>query len=112
VGMLSGGQRQAVAIAKALVQGADIVIMDEPTAALGVTESARVLELARGLADDGKAVLIISHNLQQIWGAADRFMVLHLGQIAGIRAKPDTTVDEIVRLIVYGGAPLPDEAPA
>ena len=78
--------------------------MDEPTAALGVTVLARVLELARSLADRGAAVLVISHNLQQIWTIADRFLVLRLGELAGDRRRDDTTVDEIVRLIVYGNA--------
>jgi ABC-type sugar transport system ATPase subunit len=102
VGMLSGGQRQAVAVARAIVLGCDIVLMDEPTAALGVTESEKVMRLARDLRDAGKAVLIVSHNLQQIWESADRFLVLHLGQVAGVRDRAETTVSEIVELIVYG----------
>jgi ABC-type sugar transport system ATPase subunit len=100
--LLSGGQRQAVAIARVLVGGADIVIMDEPTAALGVQESERVLGLVRDLRDSGKAVILISHNLQQVWQTADRIMVMHLGRVAGIRRRADTTVEEIVKLIVYG----------
>jgi ABC-type sugar transport system ATPase subunit len=100
--LLSGGQRQAVAIARVLVGGADIVIMDEPTAALGVQESERVLRLVRDLRDSGKAIILISHNLQQVWQTADRIMVMHLGRVAGIRYRADSTVDEIVRLIVYG----------
>jgi ABC-type sugar transport system ATPase subunit len=104
--LLSGGQRQAVAIARVLVGGADIVIMDEPTAALGVQESERVLRLVRDLRDSGKAVILISHNLQQVWQTADRIMVMHLGRVAGIRRRADSTVEEIVKLIVYGD---PDE---
>lgn len=100
--MLSGGQRQAVAIARVLLTGADVVILDEPTAALGVQESERVLRLVRDLRSSGKAVILISHNLQQVWQTADRIMVMHLGQVAGIRRREDSTVDEIVRLIVYG----------
>jgi ABC-type sugar transport system ATPase subunit len=100
--LLSGGQRQAVAIARVLVGGADIVIMDEPTAALGVQESERVLRLVRDLRDSGKAVILISHNLQQVWQTADRIMVMHLGRVAGIRRRADSTVEEIVKLIVYG----------
>jgi ABC-type sugar transport system ATPase subunit len=99
---LSGGQRQAVAIARVLVGGAEVIIMDEPTAALGVQESERVLQLVRDLRDQGKAVILISHNLQQVWETADRVMVLHLGRVAGIRTKADSSVDEIVKLIVYG----------
>ena len=100
--LLSGGQRQAVAIARVLIGGADIVIMDEPTAALGVQESERVLGLVRDLRDQGKAVILISHNLQQVWDTADRVMVMHLGRVAGVRVTKDSTVDEIVKLIVYG----------
>jgi ABC-type sugar transport system ATPase subunit len=102
VGMLSGGQRQAVAVARTIVHGATIVIMDEPTAALGVTESARVIRLACELRDQGKAVMIISHNLEQIWTVADRFLVMRLGRLAGIRERASTQIEEIVQLIVYG----------
>ncbi|SEG81934.1 monosaccharide ABC transporter ATP-binding protein, CUT2 family [Actinacidiphila yanglinensis] len=112
--LLSGGQRQAVAIARVLVGGADIVIMDEPTAALGVQESERVLRLVRDLRDAGKAVILISHNLQQVWQTADRIMVMHLGRVAGIRRRADSTVEEIVKLIVYGDPDTerdPDGAP-
>jgi ABC-type sugar transport system ATPase subunit len=108
VHQLSGGQRQAVAIARVLIGGADVVIMDEPTAALGVQESERVLRLVRDLRDSGKAVILISHNLQQVWQTADRVMVMHLGRIAGIRRRIESTVEEIVKLIVYGD---PDDAP-
>jgi ABC-type sugar transport system ATPase subunit len=76
--------------------------MDEPTAALGVQESERVLRLVRDLRDSGKAVILISHNLQQVWQTADRIMVMHLGRVAGIRRRADSTVEEIVKLIVYG----------
>jgi ABC-type sugar transport system ATPase subunit len=106
--LLSGGQRQAVAIARVLIGGADVVIMDEPTAALGVQESERVLRLVRDLRDAGKAVILISHNLQQVWQTADRIMVMHLGRVAGIRRRADSTVEEIVKLIVYGDAPVSD----
>ncbi len=102
--LLSGGQRQAVAIARVLVGGADVVIMDEPTAALGVQESERVLALVRDLRDAGKAVILISHNLQQVWQTADRVMVMHLGKVAGVRRREDSSVEEIVKLIVYGSS--------
>ena len=107
--LLSGGQRQAVAIARVLVGGADIVIMDEPTAALGVQESERVLRLVQDLRNAGKAIVLISHNLQQVWQTADRLLVMHLGRVAGIRHRADSTVEEIVKLIVYGA---PDDRPA
>jgi ABC-type sugar transport system ATPase subunit len=100
--LLSGGQRQAVAIGRVLVGGADIVIMDEPTAALGVQESERVLSLVRDLREAGKAVILISHNLQQVWQTANRIMVMHLGRVAGIVHRSESTVDEVVKLIVYG----------
>jgi ABC-type sugar transport system ATPase subunit len=102
VAMLSGGQRQAIAVARTLVHGAKIVLLDEPTAALGVTQSAQVMRLARDLAADGRAVLVISHNLREIWDVCDRIMVLHLGRLAGTKRREETTLDEVVRLIVYG----------
>lgn len=102
VSYLSGGQRQAVAIARVLLYGPDVVILDEPTAALGVQESKRVLDVVQRLKDSGTSVIIVSHNLQQVWDITDRFMAMRLGSVAGIRSKVDTTVDEIVRLIVYG----------
>ena len=99
---LSGGQRQAVAVARTLVTNPRVVIMDEPTAALGVSESARVMELAEQLRDEGRALMIISHNLQQVWNIADRIMVLRLGRMVGIRKRRDSSIDEIVQLIVAG----------
>ncbi len=102
VSSLSGGQRQSVAIARVLLQGAELIILDEPTAALGVQESQRVIDVIARLRDAGKAVIVISHNLQQVWDVTDRFLALRLGEIAGIRDRSQTTVDEVVRLIVYG----------
>jgi ABC-type sugar transport system ATPase subunit len=102
VGLLSGGQRQAVAIGRAVVQGGRIIIMDEPTAALGVAEAERVLGLATDLRASGKAVLVISHNLQHVWAVADRIVVLHRGHLVGMVRKVETTVEQIVQLIVYG----------
>lgn len=110
VAMLSGGQRQAVAVARTLVQGARMVIMDEPTAALGVQESAKVLGLARQLADEGRAVLVICHNLQQVWEYADRFLVMRLGTVAGMRRKDQTSVEELVQLIVHGSGNAPSDS--
>lgn len=105
VSYLSGGQRQAVAIARVLLQGADVVILDEPTAALGVQESKRVIDVIQRLKDSGKSIILISHNMQQVWDITDRFMAMRLGAIAGLRHKDDTSVEEIVRLIVYGDEP-------
>jgi ABC-type sugar transport system ATPase subunit len=102
VAMLSGGQRQAVAIARTLVEGARLVILDEPTAALGVSQTEVVLKLVADLREDGHGVLIITHNLRHAWEVADRFLVLHLGHAARPRSRAETTVDELVKLIVYG----------
>jgi ABC-type sugar transport system ATPase subunit len=102
VSLLSGGQRQAVAVARALVHGAKLVIMDEPTAALGVAQTEQVMKLIDELRADGKAVIVISHNLRDVWDIADRFLVLHLGRVAGVRLRTETSLEEIVRLIVYG----------
>ncbi len=82
VASLSGGQRQSVAIAKAVLWNSRLVIMDEPTAALGVAQTAMVLELVRRLADRGLAVIIISHNLNDVFQVADRIAILHLGRMA------------------------------
>jgi D-xylose transport system ATP-binding protein len=82
VGSLSGGQRQAVAVARAVMQDAKMVIMDEPTAALGVSQTEMVLNLIRTLADRGHAVLVISHNLIDVFQVADRIAVMYLGRLA------------------------------
>ena len=99
VGVLSGGQRQAVAIGRALAQGGRVIIMDEPTAALGVRESAQVLELIQGLRSQDLAVAVISHNLQHVFAVADRIQVMRGGRSVGVRGRRDTTGDEIVRMI-------------
>ncbi|MDP9354638.1 MAG: ATP-binding cassette domain-containing protein [Chloroflexota bacterium] len=100
VGLLSGGQRQAVAIARAVHQGGRLIFMDEPTAALGVQEQAKVLRLIEDLKANGTAVVVVSHNLQHVFHVADRIVVLRGGRNAGERLKKDTTPEEIVRLIV------------
>jgi ABC-type sugar transport system ATPase subunit len=100
VGELSGGQRQCVAIARATSQHSKIIIMDEPTAALGVKESAHVLELIMRLKAAGRGVVIISHNMHHVFSVADRIMVLRRGKLAGRRFKDQTTHDEIVAMIV------------
>jgi ABC-type sugar transport system ATPase subunit len=82
VGSLSGGQRQAVAVARAVMQNARLVILDEPTAALGVAQTAVVLDLIRTLKSRGIAVLVISHNLNDVFEVADRIAVLYLGRMA------------------------------
>ncbi len=82
VASLSGGQRQAVAVAKAVMWNSKLVIMDEPTAALGVAQTTMVLQLVRTLADRGLAVIIISHNLNDVFEVADRLAILYLGRLA------------------------------
>ena len=80
---LSGGQRQSVAVAKAVMWNSKLVILDEPTAALGVAQTKQVLALVRRLADQGLAVLMISHNLNDVFAAADRLAIMRLGQLVG-----------------------------
>ncbi|MCU1493292.1 MAG: transporter related protein [Acidimicrobiaceae bacterium] len=102
VAMLSGGQRQAVAVSRALLWGSKLVMLDEPTAALGVTQTAHVLELVRRLADNGQAVLLISHNLPDVFAVADRICVIRLGENAGTFARTSTTAEEIVAAMTGG----------
>jgi ABC-type sugar transport system ATPase subunit len=100
VGALSGGQRQAVAIARAMYWDASVLIMDEPTAALGVPEQLKVMALIRRLKKENVAVIFISHNLTDIFNVADRIMVLRRGKVAGERLTKETTDVEIVSLMV------------
>ena len=97
---LSGGQRQAVAIARAIYWDAKLMIMDEPTAALGVAEQRKVLDLVRMLRDQSVPVIIISHNMQDVFAVADRIVIMRRGIKAGERMAKETTVDEIVSLMV------------
>lgn len=99
VGSLSGGQRQAVAICRALNLDAKLVIMDEPTAALAVAETRKVLALTRRLAERGCAVVLISHNLADVFEVADRMIVFRRGRKIAERSRDETTPDEIVSLI-------------
>ncbi len=97
---LSGGQRQAVAIGRAVFWNAEVLIMDEPTAALGVPEQRKVVALIKNLRTANKAVIFISHNLGDIFAVADRIMVLRRGRKAGERLAGETNGDEIVKLMV------------
>jgi ABC-type sugar transport system ATPase subunit len=99
IGMLSGGQRQIVAIARALRSGATIVLLDEPTAALGVRETARAKQVIRDLGDSGHAVVLVSHDLELVFDVADRVEVLRLGRNAGSRRVASTSREEVVGLI-------------
>ncbi|MBD9627046.1 sugar ABC transporter ATP-binding protein [Ensifer sp. ENS06] len=99
VGSLSGGQRQAVAICRALNLNAKLVIMDEPTAALAVAETRKVLSLTRRLAERGCAVVLISHNIADVFEVADRMAVFRRGRKVAERLRSDTNPEEIVSLI-------------
>lgn len=99
IGMLSGGQRQIVAIARAMRMGGHIVLLDEPTAALGVRETAQAAAMITTLRDRGIAVICVSHDLGLVFDIADRIQVMRLGRVAGVRRRTATTRDEIVALI-------------
>ena len=103
VSSLSGGQRQTVAIAKAVLWNSKVVILDEPTAALGVAQTAQVLKLVRTLADRGLAVVLISHNMNDVLQVADEIAVLYLGQMAAQVRRTDLTQQRLVELITTGG---------
>jgi D-xylose transport system ATP-binding protein len=109
---LSGGQRQSVAVAKAVMWNSKLVILDEPTAALGVAQTRQVLDLVKRLGDQGLAVVLISHNLHDIFEVADRITVLRLGKsIAEVESK-DTNQREVVELITAGSlSTVPGQTP-
>ncbi|WP_448951925.1 ATP-binding cassette domain-containing protein [Labrys neptuniae] len=102
VGNFSGGQRQAVAIGRAVYWNAQVLIMDEPTAALGVPEQRKVVSLIHKLKAQGRGIIFISHNLQDIFAVSDRIVVLRRGNLAGERRIAETNHDEIVKLMVGG----------
>ena len=110
VGSLSGGQRQSVAVAKAVMQDAKLVIMDEPTAALGVKQTALILDLIARLSGRGIAVLVISHNLTDVFQVADHIAVLYLGRLVVNRPKSDFTTDSAVHWITTGTGPVANGA--
>jgi len=99
VSSLSGGQRQTVAIARSVLKSARVVILDEPTAALGVAQTEQVLSLVRRLADSGVAVIMISHNLIDVFAVADHINVLYLGQMVASVETSKTTSDDVVGYI-------------
>ena len=107
VSSLSGGQRQTVAIARAVLQKAKVVILDEPTAALGVAQTAQVLALVRRLADAGVGVLIISHNLADVFQVCDYINVLYLGNMVAQLESKATNYDDVVGYIT--GTKIPNE---
>ncbi len=102
VATLSGGQRQSVAVARSVMWNSRVVILDEPTAALGVAQTEQVLNLVKRLAQQGQAVVLISHNLHDVFEAANRVTVLRLGRNAGVFEVAKTTQQELVHAITAG----------
>ena len=115
VASLSGGQRQTVAIARSVLWNSKLVILDEPTAALGVAQTEQVLKLVRRLADKGLSVVLISHNLNDVFQVADRISVLYLGRMAAQVRTADVSRNQVVELITggqtegHGGQPAASE---
>jgi len=99
---LSGGQRQTVAIAKAVLWNSKVVVLDEPTAALGVAQTRQVLDLVRRLADQGRGVVLISHNMNDVMEVADRVVALYLGRVAAEVLTKNSSTTQIVELITAG----------
>jgi D-xylose transport system ATP-binding protein len=102
VATLSGGQRQSVAVARAVMWNSKLVILDEPTAALGVAQTEQVLSLVKRLGEQGLGVILISHNLHDVFEVADRITVLRLGRNAGLFQRTSTTQQEVVHAITAG----------
>ncbi|HET8601239.1 MAG TPA: ATP-binding cassette domain-containing protein [Segeticoccus sp.] len=109
VASLSGGQRQAVAVARAVMWDAKLVIMDEPTAALGVSQTAMVLDLVKRLSSHGIAVLVVSHNLNDVFQVADRIAVMYLGSLARTAPVRELTIGSTVELITTGAISNKDD---
>jgi D-xylose transport system ATP-binding protein len=107
IASLSGGQRQGVAIARSMLGEPKVVMLDEPTAALGVAQTAQVLDLIRTLREQGLAVVVISHNLADVFAVADTIVVLRLGRQVGVLDAKQTNSDEVVAAIT--GAKSGDE---
>jgi D-xylose transport system ATP-binding protein len=102
VKQLSGGQRQTVAIAKAVLWDSKVVLLDEPTAALGVAQTRQVLDLVRRLAEQGLGVVLISHNMADVFEVADRISTLYLGRLVADLPAKETTHSQVVELITAG----------
>ncbi|RZT25303.1 monosaccharide ABC transporter ATP-binding protein (CUT2 family) [Mycobacterium sp. BK558] len=112
VSSLSGGQRQTVAIAKSVLWNSKVVLLDEPTAALGVAQTKQVIDLVRRLADQGVGVVLISHNLGDVFEVADRICALYLGRVAADVKTADVTHSQVVELITAGRSGSLGLAPA
>jgi ABC-type sugar transport system ATPase subunit len=104
VSSLSGGQRQSVAVAKAVMWNSKLVMLDEPTAALGVVQTRQVLDLVRRLRDRGLAVMIISHNLNDVFEVADRIAVLYLGRMVAEKPASEFDRQSVVEYMTFGGS--------
>ena len=102
VASLSGGQRQSVAVARAVMWNSRVVILDEPTAALGVAQTRQVLDLVKRLGEQGLAVVLVSHNLHDVFEVADRITVLRLGRNVGVYEREQVTQTQIVEAITAG----------
>lgn len=102
---LSGGQRQAVAVGRALIRGGEIIIMDEPTAALGVEQTQEVLQLIDTLRGQGKTIILISHNIQQVFEIADYISVMFHGELLGTRPRDEATEAEVLGMIMGKRSP-------
>jgi D-xylose transport system ATP-binding protein len=109
VGTMSGGQRQQVAIARSLLGEPKVVLLDEPTAALGVRQTAQVLALVKRLREQGHGVVVISHNLADVFEVADRIVVLRLGRLAAVYDAKDTSNEEVVGAITGASDPSTGE---
>jgi len=105
-GSLSGGQRQAVAVARAVAWGKRVILMDEPTAALGVEEQAQVTQLVKQIRDRGISVLLVSHNLPQVHSLCERIVVLRHGKVVANLRRDAVTVEQIIMRIT-GATPPP-----
>jgi D-xylose transport system ATP-binding protein len=111
VASLSGGQRQSVAVARAVMWNSKVVILDEPTAALGVAQTRQVLDLVKRLREQGLGVVLISHNLVDVFEVSDRITVLRLGRNVGVYERARTSQEEIVQAITFG-SPSPQTTAA
>jgi len=107
---LSGGQRQCVSLARSIYYNARLLAMDEPTAALGVAESTEVLNLIKHLKEQGRSVIVVTHNLNHIFSVCDRISVLRKGKMVGSRYTKDTTINEITDMILGRGMSRPEAA--
>jgi D-xylose transport system ATP-binding protein len=105
VASLSGGQRQSVAIARAIQFNASILIMDEPTAALGPAETAQVRDLVKQLKEEGLGIFLISHDIHDVFDLSDRISVMHMGSIVGTVNREDVTTDQVLAMIILGKKP-------